>query len=105
MVRKVSPFAYELDFLFGAKIYPVMSIAYFSRYRVYEDLFGCILPPSKPVEYGSSTDIETSGDDEKQGKYWKLECIVVYETRRSQIWYLVRWKGYSPQEDKWIKPQ
>ncbi len=95
MIRKISPFTYKLDLPFGAKIHPVVSIAYFSRYRAYEDPFGYIPLPLGPVEHGSGTDTETSGDDEKQGKHWELERIVVYETRRGQTWYLVRWKGYS----------
>jgi len=65
VVRKVFPFVYELDFLFDAKIYLVVSIVYLSRYRAYEDLFGCIPPFLGPVEHGLGTDIETSGDDEK----------------------------------------
>ena len=65
MVRKVSPFVYELDFPFDVKIHPVISIAYLFRYRAYKDLFGCIPPFLGLVEYGSSTDTETSGDDKK----------------------------------------
>src|SRR6266566_4549869 len=42
VVRKVSPFVYELDFPFGVKIYPVVSIVYLFRYRMYEDPFGRI---------------------------------------------------------------
>ena len=100
MVRKVSPLAYKLDLPFGTKIYLVVSITYFSRYRVYEDLFGRIPPPPGPIEHGSNIDTETSSDDEKQGKHWKLKRIVVHETRRGQIQYLMRWKGYGPQENK-----
>ena len=95
MVRKVFLFAYELDLPFDAKIHPVVSIIYFSRYRMYEDLFGCILSFLGLVEYGLNTDIEISDDDEKQGKHWELERIVVYETRRSQTRYLVCWKDYD----------
>ena len=65
MVRKISLFVYELDLPLGAKIHPVVSIAYFSRYRAYEDLFGCIFSLPGPVEHGLGTDIKTSGDDEK----------------------------------------
>ncbi len=104
MVWKISPLVYKLDLPFDAKIYPVISIVYLSRYRAYEDPFGRILPLLGLVEYGSDTDTETSGDDEKQGKHWELECIVVYKTRCGQIWYLVRWKGYGLQKDKWMKP-
>ncbi len=65
VVRKVSPLVYELDLPFGVKIHPVVSIVYLSRYRMYKDPFGRIFPLLGPVEHGSNTDTETSGDDEK----------------------------------------
>ncbi len=81
MVRKISLFVYKLNLLLGAKIHPVVSIAYLSRYRVYKDPFGHISPLLKPVKHGLDTDMETSGDNKKQGKHWELKCIVAYKTR------------------------
>ena len=100
VVRKISPLAYELDLPLGVKIHPVVSIVYLSRYRAYEDPFGRIPPPPGPIEHGSNIDTETSSDDEKQSKHWKLKRIVVHKTRRGQTQYLMRWKGYGPQKNK-----
>ena len=100
VIRKVSPLAYELDIPVGTKIHPVVSIAYLSRYRSHEDPFQRVPPPPGPIEYDNS---DTSGDSEQKGKHWELERIVAHDTKRGQTQYLVRWKGYGPKEDKWMK--
>ncbi len=43
------------------------------------------------------------GDDVYDGKYWELERVIDYTTRCGKMYYLVCWKGYGPQYDKWLK--
>ncbi len=102
IVRKISPLAYELDLPVGNRIYPVISIAYLTRYYTSDDLYNRILLPPGPMEYGSESDSMLS-DNERDGKHWELECVVDHENRRGTAWYLVRWKGYGPKEDSWKK--
>ena len=79
VIRKVSPLVYELDISVGTKIHPVVFIVYLSRYRSYEDPFQCVLLSFGPIEYNNS---DISGDSKQEGKYWKLEHIVAYNTKR-----------------------
>ncbi len=100
VVRKISPLAYKLDIPAYTKVHPMISVAYFSRYRTYEDPYHRVAPPLGPVECGS--DSETSADEARDGQHWELERIVDHRTGRNGITkYLVRWKGYGPQEDSW----
>ena len=88
---------YELDIPSGTKIHPVISVAYLSQYRLYKDPFQCVPPPFGPVEYDNSG-FKASTDGE-----WELERIVDHRTKRSGTEYLVRWKGFGPQYDAWMK--
>ena len=97
IIRKVSLLAYELDIPSGTKIHPIISVVYLSRYRSYKDPFQRVPPPLGPVEYDNSG-FKASTDGE-----WKLERIVDHRTKRSGIEYLVRWKGFGPQYDVWMK--
>ena len=78
-------------------------IAYLSRYYICDDPFKRIPASPGPVEYDVETD--TSGDDVCDGKHWELERVVDHATRRGKTYYLVRWKGYGPQYNKWLKPE
>src|SRR6266699_5800876 len=75
IVRKISPFTYELDLPTDNRIHPMISIAYLMRYHINDDLYNCILPPLGLMEYGLESD-SMSGDDERDGKRWELECMV-----------------------------
>ena len=86
-----------------SRIYPVIFTVYLSRYHVCNDPFKCIPTSPGPVEYGVETDM--SGDDVCDGKHWELECVVDHAIRRGKTYYLVRWKGYGLQYDKWLKPE
>ncbi len=83
IVWKVSLLAYELDILPDSRIHSVVSIAYLTRYRSYEDIFGRIFPSLGLVEVG--TDIDISGDDVWDGKHWELECIIDYKIKRGKM--------------------
>ncbi len=82
IVRKISPFVYELDLPTGNCIHPVIFIAYLIRYYVSDDPYNRILPSPGLIKYGSESDSMLS-DDERDGKRWKLERIVDHENKRS----------------------
>ncbi len=103
VVRKISPLIYKLDLTDDSHIYPVISIAYLSRYYICNDPFKRIPAPPGPVEYSAKTD--TFGNNTRDGKHWELEHMIDHATRRGKTHYLVRWKGYRPQYDKWLKPE
>ncbi len=81
----------------------MISIVYLLQYHVCDDPFKRTPAPPGPIEYGAETD--TSGDNVRDGKHWELERVVDYATRCGKTHYLVRWKGYGPQHDKWLKPE
>ncbi len=101
IVRKIFLFVYELDFPEDSRIYPMISIVYLLRYRVYNDLFKRIFAFPGFVEYSAETN--TSGNDVRNGKHWELKCIIDYTTRRGKTHYLMHWKRYGPKYDKWLK--
>ncbi len=103
VVRKISPLTYELDFPEDSRIYPMISIVYLLYYRTHDDPFKRISILSGSVEYDAETN--TSGDDVRNGKHWELERVVDHAIRRSKTHYLVRWKGYGPKHNKWLKPE
>ena len=84
IVRKISPFAYELDLPVGNRIHLVISIAYLMRYHTNDDLYNRILLPLGSMEYGSELD-STSSDDERDGKCWELERMVDHENKRGTV--------------------
>src|SRR6266566_1736971 len=84
IVRKISPFVYELDLLAGNRIHPVISIAYLTRYYISDDPYNRILPSPGPVEYRSESDSMLS-DDERDGKRWELERVGDHKNRRSTV--------------------
>src|SRR6266566_1311698 len=91
VIGKVSPLAYKLDILVYTKIHSVISVVYFLRYRIYEDLYHCVSLFPGFVEYGS--DFETLVDEVRDGQHWKLEYIVDHCIKRNgSVKYLVRWK-------------
>ncbi len=59
VIGKISLLAYKLDIPVYMKIHPMISIVYFSQYRIHEDPFHRVLPPFGPIEYNSDSDIST----------------------------------------------
>ncbi len=94
--RKVTKLAYELDLPNDVNIHPVISIQYLTAYNCDEDPFQRQPPPPGPVEYGSG-DEHSEGD----GEVYEVERIVDHRRHRGRDQYLVRWKGYGPQDDQW----
>src|SRR6266566_5743465 len=93
VIGKVSSLAYKLDISAYTKIYPVISVVYFLRYRIHEDPYHYVLPSPGSIEYGS--DFETSADEIQNGQHWKLEYIVDHHIKHDGfVKYLMRWKGY-----------
>ncbi len=84
IVRKISPFTYELDLPVGNRIYPMIFITYLTRYHASDNLYNCILPLPGPVEYGSESD-STSNDNERDGKRWELEHVVDHKNKQGTI--------------------
>ena len=81
----------------------MISIVYLSRYHIRNDPFKCTPALPGPIEYSAETDI--SDDNIYDRKHWELERMVDYTTRRSKTHYLVCWKGYGLQHNKWLKPE
>jgi hypothetical protein len=34
---------------------------------------------------------------------WEVAEILEAQVRYGSLWYMVRWKGYGPEHDKWVK--
>ena len=89
VIGKVSLLVYKLDIPVHTKIHPVIFVVYLSRYRIYEDLYHCVLLSFGSVECGS--DSETSVNEARDGQHWKLERIVDYRMKRDRsVKYLMR---------------
>ncbi|KAJ7803110.1 hypothetical protein B0H14DRAFT_3487751 [Mycena olivaceomarginata] len=42
--------------------------------------------------------LRTDGDER-----WEVDEILKARVRYGSLWYMVRWKGYGPEHNKWVK--
>ena len=87
MVKKiVSENVVELELLASLRIYPVVNVRRIVKYR--EQVKGQKKIPPPPIEIASE-------------KEYKVEEILDRQEKRGKTRYLVRWKGYTVEENTW----
>jgi len=87
VVRKiVSENMVELELLASLRIYPVVNVRRIVKYR--EQVDGQEKIPLPPIEIASE-------------KEYKVEEILDRQERRGKMKYLVKWKGYTVEENTW----
>ena len=85
--RLIGTHAYELELPPGVgKIHPVFHISLLEPYHA-NNIPGCRSPTPVPI------DLE---EDEHE-----VESIVTSKLDRGQVLYMVKWKGYGPDENTW----
>ena len=89
VLRRIGKLAYKLDLPQHWRIHPVISIAMLEPTPSGEDPFNRPVPEQPDSVY-------VEGDTETN-KSWEVERIVDKQGEK----YLVRWKGYGPEEDRW----
>ena len=87
MVKKiVSENVVELELLASLRIHPVVNVRRIVKYR--EQVKGQKKIPPPPIEIASE-------------KEYKVEEILDRQEKRGKTRYLVRWKGYTVEENTW----
>lgn len=79
--------AYELLLQEKYKIHPVFHVSLLKS-AVPDPFPGHNLDPPAPIMI----------DDKEE---YEIEAVMDCRRRRGSIWYLIKWKGYSPEESSW----
>jgi hypothetical protein len=98
VVRVISPLAYELEFPDTSQVHPVVSIAHLLPARVQDDPFNRQTVPPGPVTF-SDEEADNPGD------VYEVETVLDARKSRGKHQYLIRWKGWGPQFDQWVKEE
>ncbi len=95
VTERINANAYRLDLPPQmAALHPVFNISKLKRYRDGEALY-----PSRPQRYDRPPPAivaDSNGDEE-----WHVESVLKERRRGRGKQYLVRWRGYPPEEDTW----
>jgi hypothetical protein len=86
--RLVGPHAYELDLPVSIGKHPVFHISLLEPY-IQNELPGRRTPTPPP-------ELDLDGEN-----VWEVEEILSSRTRNKKVQYLVKWKGYSPDDNTW----
>jgi len=84
----ISSNAIELDLPSSVRIHPVVNVSRIHKYR--DQVRGQKVTPPPPVEIQGEMEYE-------------VEKILSKRKRYGKVKYLVRWKGYTAEEDTWEK--
>ena len=97
VLERVGRLAYRLELPAYWRVYPVFSVAMLEPVPAEED-------PWKRPRPDQPSSVYVDGDTDTNKSY-ELEKIVDKRViSRGLVRYLVRWKGYGPQEDVWKTP-
>lgn len=99
ILEKIGQLAYRLKLPSHWQIHPVVTVA---------QLEPCPDPASDPFERprpSRNEPVYVDGDTDKVKSYEVDRIITHRPTQRRGIEYLIRWKGYGPEEDVWRNTQ
>ena len=92
--KKINRNAYQISFPANWKIHNVVSVRQLVPYPG-DDPFGRRSPAPGPIW--------VEGDDDEWKSYEIERLVQKRKTKTGAIEYLVRWKGYGPQDDMWYR--
>ena len=97
ILKKISTLAYRLEIPRTMQIHPVISIAH---------LEPCLDPKADPYHHPRPTNPPPVMEELGEWQPFKVEKVLEsrqqqYRRGKTMTEYLVRWKGYGPQHNKW----
>ena len=94
ILARIGKQAYKLDFPAAWRIHPVISVVHLEPAENDDDPFQRARPTRNPPVF-------VEGDTD-EFKSYEIERIMAKRvTRNGTTQYLVRWKGYGPEDDQW----